>query len=442
MRAIASPEAMNRARAQIIVGPLVDLPHTDLAVIGAGAAGLMAAIQARRADPGLTVRVFDGARTLGAKILVAGGGRCNVTHDEVDERAYAGSTPPAIRKVLRQFSVEETIRFFSHEGVELKREDSGKLFPVTDDARTVLTALLRAADRAGVTIHHPWRVSAIERGESGFALSFSGEVPRAPIVAPRAVLATGGMSLPKTGSDGFGHELARRLGHSITPHVFPALVPLELPAGHFLRELSGITFVARLELRSGAGKRLTSFTNSTLCTHFGLSGPSILDISRYWRAALFEDRATTLILCAAPDLAPESLDARLLAAGRTQPLSVLKAHMPERLARALIEDAQVDIALSAARLSREQRRAIVQRATALVLPVTSDRGFRYAEVTAGGVPLGEIDLSTMESRRTAGLYLCGEVCDVDGRIGGFNFQWAWSSGTVAGRGAATRARSD
>src|SRR5690606_4421502 len=246
----------------------------DLAVVGAGAAGLMAAIQAARAAP-LRVVALDGARTLGAKILVAGGGRCNVTHHAVEASDFAGSSPAAIARVLREFPVAATIGFFRDLGVELKREPTGKLFPVTDRARTVLDALLGAARAAGVELRHPCRVEAIEPLGDRFRLRGAwGE-----LIARRVILAAGGQALPRSGSDGSGVALARRLGHRSTATIFPALVPLLLPDGHWLRALSGLAAPARVEVRTGTGRRVVRFEGDLLCTHFGISGPVVLDAS-------------------------------------------------------------------------------------------------------------------------------------------------------------------
>ena len=403
----------------------------DVLIVGAGAAGLMAAIFAKRAAPDRSVRIVDGAATLGAKILVAGGGRCNVTHDQVSESAYAGSSRNAIKKVLRQFDVPQTITFFRELGVELKREDTGKLFPVTDDAHTVLSALIRAARASGVIIDHPRRVESVHHVENNFIVSGAwGEDQTS-----RLILATGGKSLPKSGSDGKGYQLAESLGHSLTDHIFPALVPLTLPPDHFIRALSGITIPATLEVWSNTGKRLTSFTDSTLCTHFGLSGPSVLDISRYYTEARLADPGVQLTINWLPGATPESIEVDLIAE-RGSVLRYLAYMLPDRLARAICDAAGVDPAQSGDQLSRDSRRSLARTASRLPLPVTGDRGYNYAEVTAGGIPLSEIKLDSMESRVCAGLYLCGEICDVDGRIGGFNFQWAWASGFVAGSAAA------
>ncbi len=407
------------------------LEQVDIAVVGAGAAGLMAAIQAARAAPAARVIALDGARTLGAKILVSGGGRCNVTHDVVDSSAYAGSSRNAIGKILRQFDVPATIAFFEDLGVPLKSEDTGKLFPVSNRARTVLDALVGAARDCGVGLRHPRRVESIARTGSSFMMAGGW----GSLHAQRVVLATGGKSLPKTGSDGGGYALAQALGHTLTPRVFPALVPLLLPREHFLRDLSGVSIDAILSVHSATGKRLYALAGAVLFTHFGLSGPGVLDISRYWLDARANDAGASLVMNALPGIAPETLDADLRALGRSTPLNYLSRRLPDRLARALVAEARLDPAMPASQLPRDSRRALVNAVTALCLPVTGDRGYTYAEVTAGGVPLSELQPDTLKSRTCAGLYLCGEICDVDGRIGGYNFQWAWASGFVAGRAA-------
>lgn len=426
----------------------------DIAIIGCGAAGLMAAIWAGRTahatggEPRIVA--LDGARTLGAKILVAGGGRCNVTHDVVDETAYAGSSPHAIRKVLLRFDVARTVEFFREIGVELNREDTGKLFPVTDEARTVLSALLAAARDAGVELRHPARVVDVARGDTGFQLRLgplgdgAGRNDRV-IFAQRVILCTGGMALPKSGSDGLGYELARSLGHGVTPHVFPALVPLFVKKGHWLGALSGIAVTATLEVRSHSGQKLQSMTGAVLLAHFGLSGPCVLDISRYWIQARRDaeragDPPPQLLVNWLPGETTESVDREMVNLRRQSPQAWLtelaRGRLPERLAAGIVQHVGIAQGTTGSTMSRSQRRSLAVALTQLAVPISGDRGFTYAEATAGGVPLSEIRLETMESRVCPGLHLCGEILDVDGRIGGYNFQWAWSSGFVAGTGAA------
>jgi predicted Rossmann fold flavoprotein len=396
---------------------------TEVLVVGAGAAGLMAAIQAARQAraSGLpaSVTLVDSARSLGAKILVAGGGRCNVTHHAVDETAFSGSTPAAIRKVLRRFPVAATVAFFAELAVELKREGTGKLFPTTDRARTVLDALLGAAADAGVRVVHPWRVEAVRPLAEGFEVAG----PEGTLQARRLVLATGGMSLPKSGSDGHGFALARALGHTTTQHFFPALVPLSLQRGCFPTRLSGVSCEARVEVRSSTGRLGLAMRGPLLCTHTGLSGPVVLDVSRHLAAARHEDPGAHLVVAWVPRVDPpqgKSLGAWL------------RGLLPDRLADALLAEARVDPSSRWERIPRDLRRAVESTLTGWRAPVTGDLGFAKAEVTAGGVPLSEVRLDTLESRVTPGLHLCGEILDVDGRIGGFNFQWAWASGYVAG----------
>jgi hypothetical protein len=409
----------------------------EIVIVGAGAAGLMSAIAAGRAlrasGASGRVLVLDGARTLGAKILVAGGGRCNVTHHAVDESAYAGSSRHAVRKVLGRFSVERTVEFFRDLGVELKREETGKLFPTTDSARTVLEALLRAAREAGVRIEHPRRVLTVGRDGAGFELSSEA----GPVKCSRLILATGGKSLPRTGSDGAGYDMARALGHTTTPSIFPALVPLLLPREHWVCGLSGIAVEATLCVRSSGGKKLMCFSNPVLLTHFGLSGPAVLDISRHVASARETDAGATLVAQWVVGLTPQACDAELQKLGTQTPQRWLETRgLPDRLARALCEQAGVLPGVTGATLSREQRRGLVAMVCECVLPVTGDRGWLFAEVTAGGVPLDQLRLETLESRVCPGLHMCGEILDVDGRVGGFNFQWAWASGFVAGNAAA------
>ena len=415
--------------------------HVDVAIVGAGAAGLFAAIWAGRnseAHPN-RIAVFDGAKKLGAKILVAGGGRCNVTHCRVTEHDFAGSSPAAIRKVLRRFSVAQTIQFFSDAGVELKEEETGKLFPVTDSARTILNALIDQSKESHVAIVHPARVAEVEHLPCNGAVSELKKEPRFRVVvesgvvlARYVIVCTGGKSLPKSGSDGSGYRLVEKLGHSIARPLVPALVPLVLEESHWIRELSGVTVPTTVTLSKASGKRIFSCSGSTLCTHLGLSGPAVLDISRHWLIARDTDSDVRLSINWLPDQTAETVD-ELLQSRRTGAFGVLRQWLPDRLARQICIESGAPLVGD---LTRTIRKKLTQNITATPLPVTGDRGFSIAEATAGGVPLEEVKLETMESRKCPGLYLAGEVLDVDGRIGGFNFQWAWSSGYVAGSAVA------
>ena len=415
--------------------------HVDVAIVGAGAAGLFAAIWAGRNLEGhsIQIAVFDSAKKLGAKILVAGGGRCNVTHCLVTEHDFAGSSPAAIRKVLRRFTVAQTIQFFSDAGVELKEEETGKLFPVTDSARTILNALIDQSKESYASLEHPARVTGIEQlPVSGTAHNVTQE-PRfrlvledGTVLARHVIVCTGGKSLPKSGSDGSGYQLLEKLGHSIAEPLVPALVPLVLQKNHWIRELSGVTVPTTVTLSKASGKRIFSCSGSTLCTHLGLSGPAVLDISRHWLIARTTDSEVQLSINWLPGQNSETVD-ELLQSHRTGAFGVLRQWLPDRLARQICIESEAPLVGD---LMRNNRKKLTQSIVETPLPVTGDRGFSIAEATAGGVPLEEVKLETMESRKCPGLYLAGEVLDVDGRIGGFNFQWAWSSGYVAGSAVA------
>lgn len=431
-------------------------------MVGAGAAGLTAAIRA--AESGARVTLLNAHPKIGLKILMSGGTRCNVTHREVTAADYFGGSRNVIARILRAFTPEQTHKWFESLGVALKLEDTGKYFPVTDDAQTVLDALLRECDRAGVEIRSGARVvhldvvgerSKGERSATGAALdaagtrfrlgiqrvtsaaAFSGAPPPAPaeyLDADAVILATGGLSFPRTGSDGTGYELARSFGHTIVPTV-PALTPLTSEEPWCVM-LKGLAFEAELTLR--VDDRVEAGTRgSLLLTHFGYSGPAALDLSRHWLRA--EGRgAIAVTLNVAPGETRESLEAKWLVAAKDTRLTVrrhLGAWLPDRLAVTLCAEAGVGPSLKAGQVPRERRRELIERLVARPLRISGTLGYEKAEVTAGGVPLDEVNPSTLESRRCQGLYLCGEILDVEGRLGGFNFQWAWSSGTVAGRAA-------
>lgn len=404
----------------------------DIAIVGAGAAGLAAAIFAAEAARERNVVVLEGAARIGAKILISGGGRCNVTHDVVRPDDFSGSRN-VVRNVLAAFDAAAAVRWFASLGVELKREETGKLFPITDRAQTVLDALLGRCTALGVEIRSRHRVEALERQGDAFSLQHV----RGRLEASRVVLATGGRSLPRTGSDGSGWSMARKLGHTVT-ETYPALVPLVL-GGDFHRELSGVS--QEVELSTFARGRLVDRrSGSLLWTHFGISGPVVLDASRYWVIADVRGEQPELRGNFLPGSSFEALEAEWLAlSARRTRVSVrrlLAERLPERFAEALIHTAGIDPAQAAAQLTRSERRSLIHHLVEYRLPVLRARGWDFAEVTAGGVPLSEVDHRTMQSRLVPGLHLVGEMLDCDGRIGGFNFQWAWSTGFLAGRALA------
>jgi predicted Rossmann fold flavoprotein len=403
-------------------------------VIGAGAAGLATAIFAARRAPQLRVRCLDGARQIGAKILVSGGSRCNVTNTVVTERDFWGGSPRVVARVLRAFPAADASRFFRELGVSLHEEEDGKLFPDTNRSRTVLDALLAAIAAAGTSIDRDQRVCDLTRGDDRFTIETAAGRHYA---ASRVVLATGGRSLPKTGSDGFGYELARRLGHGYV-ETTPALAPLVLDNGRH-SALTGVSHRALLALRVD-GRVRTRLAGSLLWTHFGASGPVVLNMSRHWHRARLQGEAADIVVNVCPDDTFESLERWFLDRERERPraqlATVLATRLPAAAADVWIAGARVDPTVTLAHVTREERRRLIHALLETTLDVRDSRGYGYAEVTAGGIPLDEVDPATMESRVCPGLHLVGEMLDVDGRLGGFNFQWAWSSGWVAGNAAA------
>jgi hypothetical protein len=398
----------------------------DLLIVGAGAAGMATGIFAARRLPAWRIVALDGAARLGAKILVSGGGRCNVTNAVVTAADYNGGSPHIIKRVLAAFGVDATVAFFREIGVELHEEEHGKLFPNTNAARTVVEALVGEARRRGVEIRPRCRVHAIARGPHEFTV----QTTQGALRAKRVVLATGGLSLPKTGSDGAGYAFAEALGHTIVPTT-PALDPFVLD-GELHAPLAGVTHDAALTVHV-AGEKPVRRRGSLLWTHFGISGPVALDSARFWNRAVLAGRPARLTLSVLPEDDADRAERRLLGLAASQPRSALHNALatlvPARLAAALLAGAGVDGGITMAQLARDTRRRLSGALLERELPVRGTRGYNYAEVTAGGVPLSEIDAG-MQSRKCPGLFLVGEILDVDGRIGGFNFQWAWSGAWV------------
>ncbi len=425
----------------------------DVAIAGAGAAGLMTAITAARGNRTMRIALLEGTARPGTKILVSGGGRCNVTNRTVVPSDYFGADRKIVARVLQRFGVEKTIGFFAELGVALKHEpEFDKLFPVTDDAHTILDSLLGECERLGCAPIGNFRVDSVTRetDAEGKTLFVVTSFPDADgnvqtLRARRVVLATGGKALPKSGSDGHGYEVAKSLGHTVTTTV-PALVPLVLQPNPF-GGLEGIAFPVEIRVWAG-GKLVHRVSGPMLVTHFGISGPVALDVSRHWTvpAAAGAAGAGTpprLALSVFPGRESNEIDAEWIAlAGTagTRPAGSLLSHLPHRVVHRLLEIAGVHGAKRCAEMTRESRSRLVAAATDLTLPVTDSRGFTTAEVTAGGVPLAEIDVRTMESKRTPGLHFVGEILDVEGRLGGFNFQWAWASGFVAGQALAVASK--
>jgi predicted Rossmann fold flavoprotein len=405
----------------------------DVAVIGAGAAGLIAALRA--AELGRRVLLLEKNRRPGVKILMSGGTRCNVTHATDNRGIVEAYGPPGrfLHSALAALSVEDTIAFFEGEGVATKVEETGKVFPVSNKAADVLDALLGRLHRSGATLALGEPVLGIERGEAGFAL----ETPARLVGARRVVLTTGGQSYPGSGTTGDGYRFAARFGHTIVPPQ-PALVPITVHAP-WVPGLRGLT-IPDVKVRVLDGRQsLAGRRGSLLFAHFGLSGPVILDVSR---AVSGHPMPATLFL--ELDFLPGTPEAELddflrtesLASGKKQLAGVLGERLPRRLCDALVTLAGMPADRKAAALSKAERTRLVGAVKRLTLMVKGTLGFGKAEVTAGGVALDEVDSRTMSSKKMTDFFLAGEVLDLDGPIGGYNFQAAWSTGWLAGTKAA------
>jgi predicted Rossmann fold flavoprotein len=408
----------------------------DVVVIGAGAAGLMAGLRA--AELGRRVLILEKNRKAGVKILMSGGTRCNVTHATDNRGIVEAYGPPGrfLHSALAALSVDDTIDLFAQEGVPTKVEETGKVFPVSNRAVDVLDALLRRLHRSGATLSLNEPVVDLDQCAPGMAVVTAQHV----VMASCVILTTGGQSYPGSGTTGDGYRWAAKFGHRIVPPR-PALVPITIDVP-WVAELRGVT-LPDVAVRVLEGDRaLSTRRGSLLFAHFGLSGPVILDVSRVVSGHP-QPRTLFLEIDLLPRVKEQDLDDFLrtesLASGKKLLAVVLSEQLQRRLCDALLAAAGMPVDRKAAALSKPDRMRLVQSVKRLRIPVTGTLGFGKAEVTAGGVALDEVDSRTMRSKKISELFLAGEVLDLDGPIGGYNFQAAWSTGWLAGTKAAEQA---
>jgi predicted Rossmann fold flavoprotein len=427
----------------------------DVVVVGGGAAGLFAALTA--AENGLNVLVAEKNRRPGVKILMSGGTRCNLTNARGLRRLEVVSGPidpefplgemRGIRAIqdafsqsagrflgpsLKAFDVDASVGWFESHGVATKIEANGKIFPVSDRAADVLDALERATRDAGATIATLSPVQAIEFDQD--SKHFAVSLPKGDIIhARRVILATGGRSFPGCGTTGDGYGLAAKFGHSIV-ETRPALVPILVEAD-WVRDCRGVTLGdVGVRVIDPNGRVADERRESLLFAHFGLTGPAALDVSRPLARA-GATKGWTIRIDLIPDQSSEAFEAQLIESSRKGRIGIarlLPDRVPNRIKELILAQCGLAPGAMASEISREKRKALVGALKALTMPVSSTLGFEKAEVTSGGVALEEVNPKSLESRLRPGLHLIGEVLDIDGRIGGYNFQAAWSMGRLVG----------
>ena len=406
-------------------------PVFDVVIVGAGAAGLMTAIVCRRQDI-KNILLLDGQQKIGAKILMSGGTRCNVTNAQVDPKDFNSENSIVVRNVLYGFSSSHAIDFFQKLGVKFVVEPGGKYFPTTHSGKTILDALNNEIVRRRIRLETSKKVNRIHFKKGLFYIQGEGF----EYVSKTVVMCSGGLSYPMTGSDGVGYNIAKSFGHTII-QTSPALTPLKTDDEDW-KSLSGVSLECLLTLKINQVNSV-SFEGPLLFTHFGFSGPAVLNISRHW------DRLGTQknVILEANFLPKENLEAlfkNMRQFAEYHPKGTLKRFLteslPERFVQILLKKNKLSPMLILSQVKKESRETLAKSILNHPLKIIGVMGYQKAEVTAGGIDLREIESKTLESKLQPGLFFAGEILDADGRIGGFNFQWAWSSGVVAARAIA------
>lgn len=400
-------------------------------VVGGGASGMVAAISAKRM--GAEVTILERNSRVGKKILATGNGRCNYTNTNTNPGFYYGNNPDFVKDSLNSFSAADAIRFFEKLGIEPKEEDLGKVFPMSEQASSILDVLLYEMDKAGINIVCNSFVQSITEKKGSFIIETEGGDR---ISGDRVILAAGGKAMPSSGSDGNGYEIARKLGHNIT-FFFPALVQIMLE-GAFFKRIEGVKTVGIAEIVSG-NKTVAKDKGDILFANYGVSGPPILQISRKAGELLNQSREAYLkvVLFDKPKTEMEELIRKRIRYDSDKPAGFsFVGLVNKRLIPVILAEAGINDKCPVSDLSEVDQKRVAEILTDWRFKIRGTKGWSSAQVTAGGVDTKEINQFTMESKLVKGLFFAGEIMDIDGCCGGFNLQWAWSSGFVAGRNAA------
>ncbi len=416
-------------------------PTSDVIIVGAGAAGLLAGISA--AESGLRTLILEKNRKPGVKILMSGGTRCNVTQN-TDHRGIVdafGKQGRFLKTAIGRFGPNDIIQLLADEGVPTKVESTGKIFPSSNRAFDVLQALLDRLARTDCKLIREAAVKSITANATDHHFTVQCDSPTGPYshTGRNIVLTTGGLSYPGCGTTGDGYAWAKTFGHEIVAPR-PALVPLKLNE-EWTRELSGIT-IPDVGIRvMKQAEQLCATRDSLLFTHFGLSGPAVLDASRAVTIAGVPPSELCVELDLTPNLTKADWDAMLQqsASGKRSVGALIAESLPKRIVNVVCATAAIESDRRLAELPRQSRQQIVEAIKALRVAVTGTMGFKKAEVTTGGVSLDSVNPKTMCSKLQDGLYFAGEILDIDGPIGGYNFQAAFSTGWLAGKSIAKRA---
>jgi predicted Rossmann fold flavoprotein len=402
-------------------------------VIGGGASGMMAAISARR--QGAEVTLLERNPRIGKKLLATGNGRCNFANINTSSTYFHGSNPRFATMVLAKFTIQETIAFFEQLGIAHKVEELGKIFPMSDQASSVLDVLMYELNRMGVTTICDAYVKKLLPKPGKFKLECANG---SRFEADKVIIAAGGRAMPASGSDGNGFTLAQHLGHTLID-IFPALVQLKLE-GPYFKQINGVKFVGTAEILHNQ-QSLAKDRGDILFTNYGISGPPILQISRKAGELLHDNKAVELKITILDTIAKEALNKLITARFASESQKTVEFSLVglinKRLIPVILKEAGIKEPKGlAANLSSSEHEKIMTILTDWRFKVTGTNSWPNAQVTAGGIATNEINHSTMESKIINGLFFAGEIIDIDGQCGGFNLQWAWSSGFIAGQHAA------